>query len=70
MLEQLKPVVTRVTQDFRLTPTGMDRLVRIEYMVGKDGPFSFSLPEAEFTAARVQQEMNERAAELARLPRG
>ena len=69
MVDQLKPVVTRVVQDFRLTPTGTDRLVRVEYMVGKDGPFSFSLTEAEFTATRVQDEMNKRAAELARLPR-
>jgi len=69
MAEELKPVVTRVVQDFRLTPTGMDRLVRIEYMVGADGPFSLSLTEADFTATRVQEEMNKRAAELARLPR-
>jgi len=69
MAEQLKPTVTRVVQDFRLTPTGTDRLIRVEYMVGGDGPFSFSLPEAEFTATRIQEEMNKRAAELARLPR-
>jgi hypothetical protein len=69
MAEQLKPVVTRVTQDFRLTATGAERIVRVEYMVGADGPFSFSLPDTEFTAARVQEEMNKRAAELAQLPR-
>jgi len=70
MATPLTPVVTRVVQDFRLTPTGMDRMVRIEYMVGADGPFSLSLPEAEFTAARVQEEMDKRAAELGKLPRG
>jgi hypothetical protein len=69
MVEQLKPVVTRVAQDFRLTPTGMERQIRIEYMVGQDGPFSFTLPEAEFTAVKVQEEINKRAAELAQLPR-
>jgi len=69
MADQLKATVTRVAQDFRLTPTGMDRLVRIEYMVGADGPFSITLPEAEFTATRVQEEMNKRAAELGKLPR-
>jgi hypothetical protein len=70
MADQLKPTVTRVVQDFRLTATGMERLVRIEYMVGADGPFTMTLPEAEFTATRVQEEMNKRAAELSRLPRG
>lgn len=69
MATQVTPTVTRVVQDFRLTATGMDRLVRIEYMVGADGPFSLSLPEAEFTAARIQEEMNKRAAVLAALPR-
>jgi hypothetical protein len=70
MAEQLKPVVTRVVQDFGLTATGMQRLIRVEYTIGADGPFSFSLAETEFTATRVQEEMNKRAAELANLPRG
>lgn len=69
MAPALTPTVTRVVQDFRLTATGTERLMRIEYMVGADGPFNLSLPEAEFTAARVQEEMNKRAAELAKLPR-
>jgi hypothetical protein len=69
MADQMKPVVTRVVQDFRLTETGTERMVRVEYKVGKDGPFSITYPEAEFTATRVQEDMNKRAAELSKLPR-
>lgn len=63
------PKVTKVTQDYRLTATGMDKLVRVEYMVGADGPFSFSIPEAQFSAAAVQEEISKRVAELSKLPR-
>ena len=69
MADTLKATVRCVVQDVRLTATGFDRLMRVEYMVGTDGPFSFTIPEAQFTAAKVQEELNKRAAELSKLPR-
>jgi len=69
MATPLKPTVLRVSEDYHLTRTGFTRRVRLEYMVGDDGPFSLTLAEEEFTAGRANELMAKRAAELAQLPR-
>lgn len=64
----LKAQVTRVLQAPVLLPTGIvDNRVRVDYTVGTHGPFTLSLPAAEFTAARVNTEMEKMAVEIRNL---
>ena len=65
----LTPQVVRVLQADRLTPAGgVERQVRVSYMVGPHGPFDATFPEAAFSAAGVKTVMDARAAELSKLP--
>lgn len=68
MTEELKAQIVRVFENPVLLPTGgVERNIRVDYTVGTHGPFSFALPAAEFTAVRVQQEMDKTVAELRKL---
>lgn len=40
------------------------RFIEVSYMLGDHGPFIVTLPEAEFTAAAVNQAIDRRAADL------
>jgi hypothetical protein len=69
MSNDLTPNVLNVVEDFRLTPAGgVERRRRVTYMVGRWGPFSVTLAESDFTAARVMAEMEKTAVELRKLP--
>ena len=69
MANQLTPQVVRVLQSDRLTPAGgVERQVRVTYMVGPFGPFEAVFPEAGFNAVAVKAVMDARAAELTKLP--
>jgi len=64
----LETKVLRIRPTPLLTPLGeVERRTTVEYMVGEHGPFSFTLPDAEFTAARVKTEMDKKAAEIRQL---
>jgi hypothetical protein len=68
MSVDVKAQVVRVLQAPVLLPTGqLDQQVRVDYTVGAHGPFSLTLKAAEFTAQRVQQEMEKVAAEIRKL---
>jgi len=69
MANDLTPKVVNVVEDSRLTLAGgVERRRRVTYMVGAFGPFTVTLLDSEFTAARVTQEMEKVAAELRKLP--
>jgi hypothetical protein len=60
--------VVRVRPDPSLLPTGtLERRTTVEFMIGADGPFDVTIPDSEFTAARVQQEMEKKAAEIRKI---
>lgn len=67
----LTPKVTKVRASPVLLPDGtVQARMLVEYMVGAHGPFTLTLLAAEFTAARVQQEMEKVAAEIRQLAIG
>jgi len=71
MPEELKAQVTRVFESPLLLPTGgVEQRIRVDYMVGTHGPFSITLPAAEFSAARVKTEMEKTAGEIRTLAAG
>jgi hypothetical protein len=43
--------------------------IRVQFVIGTDGPFYLKIPKSDFTAARVNEEINKFAAEHARLQR-
>jgi hypothetical protein len=68
-MAELKPAVTRVTNLPRLLPTGeVEGRVQIQYTIGPHGPFTLNLAEKDFTAEKVNAEMNAKAKVLAALP--
>ena len=65
---ELKAQVTRVLDAPVLLPTGgIERRIRVDYTVGPHGPFSLTMPAAQFTAAAVKTEMEKVAAEIRNL---
>jgi hypothetical protein len=71
MAETLTGQVTRVVEQPRMLLNGnIERDVRVEFTIGPHGPFTLTLPRAEFTADRVKQEMAKLAAEISQLPTG
>lgn len=71
MTESLTPKVTRVSASPLISATGtLIPQIRVEFMVGEHGPFFTTIPEAEFTAARAQQEMEKVATPLRQLAGG
>lgn len=43
--------------------------IKVEFRVGSNGPFFVKIPQTEFTAARVREETDKVAREIAQLPR-
>lgn len=65
MAEELKAQIVRVVENPLLLPTGgIERRIRVDYTVGSHGPFSLTLTAAEFSAARVKQDMDKMVAEI------
>lgn len=65
-----QPKVTRTMSDAMLD----DRrqyvpAIRVEFMIGDDGPFYIKVPQAQFTADKVNAELQKFAAEHARVLR-
>jgi len=57
--------VARVLEDSLLAVDGtVQRRVRVEFMVGTFGPFTVIVPRAEFSAERVNAEIEKVAAPL------
>ena len=70
MVEELKAQIVRVLENPVLLPTGgVERNIRVDYTVGTHGPFSLTLPAAEFSAVRVKAEMDKMVAEIRTLAR-
>lgn len=58
----------RATQFTELTDTGrVVRMIRTDFMIGEDGPFSVELPIELFTERAVREEIEKIAAELRKL---
>jgi len=69
MADQLTPKVLRVRANPQLNPNGtVTARTTVDYMIGDHGPFSLTLTDAEFTAEKVKAAMDQRAAELRKLP--
>lgn len=65
MTPELKPVIQQVLEEPTLRPDGTVRvMVRTVYKVGPHGPFTVLLDRADFSAARVQQEIAKIVKEL------
>ena len=43
------------------------RLVRVDFLVGEDGPFNVSIPESDYTADALLAKVNEIAGQVAQL---
>lgn len=57
-----------VRQVQRITPQQtVEQAFSVEYFIGEDGPFLIILSPAEFTGARVNEEINKVLAELDKL---
>jgi len=68
MVDELKAQVIRVYENPLLLPTGgIERRMRVDYMVGTHGPFAVTLPTSDFSAARAQQEIDKTVAEIRKL---
>lgn len=68
MPEERKAVVTSITQVTQLDNRGNAvPVMRIDYLVGDDGPFSIEVPKSEFTAASVKAKIEEEAEQVRQL---
>lgn len=57
--------IESVREAFRIDRAGNTQMVTvILYMVGNQGPFTYETPSAEFDGARVQVELEQRAAKV------
>ncbi len=56
------PTINRIIQDSTLTPGGqVQELMRVEFMVGTDGPFTELIPLDEFTQDEARKRIATRA---------
>jgi hypothetical protein len=64
-VENEHPVIVRVSESFRIDPSGATtKVVVVLWTLGKHGPFSFEVPESEFSGSGAKSEVEKRAAEL------
>lgn len=57
--------IIRQTEDARIGPDGVVlRQIRVEWMLGKHGPFTDRFPKEDFTAAVRDAQLEARAREL------
>lgn len=50
--------IVRQSQQSQLTASGqVQQMIRVDYMVGNDGPFSLSIPQSEFSADVLHQQI-------------
>ena len=63
------PVVTKVVQTSITNPNGsLATMYNVSFTVGRHGPFTIQVAAPQFTAAAVQQQLNEFAATINALP--
>lgn len=66
-----EPTVSKVTQTSTFSGEGkLQQTYLVQFMVGADGPFSISVPAAQFNTDQVKKQMAEVADTLNKLPRG
>ena len=69
MADQITPKVLRVRASPLLNSTGtVTARTSVDYMIGEHGPFTLTLTDVEFSADKVKAAMEQRAAELRKLP--
>jgi len=57
--------IVKISETFRIDEAGStQKVVVVLWKLGKHGPFSFEVPELQFTGAGVKAEVEKRAAEL------
>lgn len=60
--------VTRITDETGITAQGTTQVnVRVDFMVGENGPFTLRIPKGEFSAERVNKDIEEFADEVVKL---
>jgi len=60
--------IIRQSHQSELDATGtVRRLVRIDFKIGDDGPFSVSIPELDYSAAAAQDRIEQFAREIQQL---
>ena len=60
--------VTLITDETGITAQGATQTqVRIDFMVGENGPFTLRIPKAEFSAERVNKDLEKFADEVVKL---
>lgn len=65
------PTVTRQAADAMLNDRRQYvQAIRVEFFIGEDGPFYIKIPQTEYSADRVNQELQKFANEHARIARG
>jgi hypothetical protein len=63
--------IIRQSHQINLTDGGrVERLVRVDFNVGDDGPFNVSIPEAEFSADALSAKVRAVADEVEKLRSG
>jgi hypothetical protein len=68
MAEELTVRVSRITEEVGLDEGRMPRsYIRVEFMVGKHGPFNYRFPRSEFKPELVRRHLEEFARELAQV---
>jgi hypothetical protein len=68
MSVDVKAQVARVMDASVPLPTGgIERKMRVDYMVGAHGPFTLILPAEQFNATAVKAEMDKMVAEIRKL---
>lgn len=60
-----KAVIVKISETFRIDEAGTtQKVVVVLWTLGRHGPFSFEVPDSQFTGAGVRAEVEKRAAEL------
>jgi len=60
-----KAQIVKISETFRIDEAGStQKVVVVLWTLGRHGPFSFEIPEGQFTGAGVKAEVEKRAAEL------
>lgn len=60
-----KASIVKISETFRIDEAGGTvKVVVVLWTLGRHGPFSFEIPEGQFTGAAAKAEMERRAAEL------
>jgi hypothetical protein len=66
MVTPTQPTVGRIQQTVTFTNTGQPQISYvISFTVGEHGPFTLTIPQAEFSATEVMKRIDELAAKLA-----